>query len=141
MISGDNASTALEEAYPGITSFCLNSSGSNPCSSVRAEFPLDTFFSYLQEACALNFDHCFGLIDLDIECRRQQLERNRLYEEYSNPHPNFILGRAKDHWFTEMIMERLSADRFHVSFLSTENWIQVGSFYLRCSLRMNFQFT
>lgn len=125
MISGDNAASALEESFPGITSFVLNSSGANSCSAVRAEFPIETFFSYLQEACALDFNRCFGLLDLDIECRRQQLERNRLYEEYSNPHPNFVLGKSKDHWFSEMIIEKLAADRFHVTFLSTENWIQV----------------
>ena len=85
----------------------------------------------LSEAVGLDFDHVYGLIDLDIECKRQSLERNRLYEDYSNPHPNFVLGKSKDHWFTQMVMEKLSAGHFHVTFVSTERWIEVFLFYLK----------
>ena len=84
----------------------------------------------LSEAVGLDFDNLFGLLDLDIECKRQSLERNRLYEDFSNPHPNFVLGKSKDFWFSQMVMEKLSAGHFHVTFVSTERWIEVISVLL-----------
>ena len=125
-VSADKASYALELSFPGVTSYCINSSGANICSATANTFPVDDFFGMLNDAVGLDFDNLFGLLDLDIECKRQALERTRLHEEFSDPHPNFILGRSKDSWFTEMVMEKLSANHFHVSFVSTIRWIEVN---------------
>ena len=125
-VRAEDVANVLEVSFPGITSYIRNSSGSNGCLMVNAEFPVERFFESLSEAHALRFERVFDLLRLDVEVQRQRAERLRLSEEAFKSHPNTILGQSKDSWFTELISERLSADRYHVTYVSTQNWIEVN---------------
>ena len=125
MISAADAAGTLEDSFPGISSYICCKAGDNPCTAVSAMFPAEKLFGSLTDACQLNFTRFFGLLDLDIECFRQRSEIVRIAEDFTNPHPNSVLGSLKDAWFTEMITTKIAHDRYHVSFVSTENWIEV----------------
>ena len=125
-VTAEAVSNVLEFSFPGITSYIRNSSGSNSCVMANAYFPADKLFESLSEAHSLNFERVFDLLRSDIEVQRQKAERLRLHDEAHSSHPNTILGRNKDFWFSELISERLSADRYHVTYVSTQNWIDVS---------------
>ena len=124
-VSAESVANVLEVSFPGITSYIRSNSGSNDCLMANSYFPADKFFESLSEAHSLHFERVFDLLRLDIEVQRQKSERLRLHEEAYASHPNTILGQSKDSWFTELITERLSADRYHVTYVSTQNWIEV----------------
>ena len=124
-VSAESIANVLEASFPGITSYIRSNSGSNDCLMVNNYFPIDRFYESLSEAQSLHFERVFDLLRLDIEVQRQKSERLRLHEEAFKSHPNIILGQDKNSWFTELISERLSADRYHVTYVSTQNWIEV----------------
>ena len=138
-VSAESISNALEYSFPGITSYIRNSSGSNSCVLVNAYFPADKFFESLAEAHELDFERVFDLLRLDVEVQRQKAERLRLHEEALSSHPNTILGRSKDFWFSELISERLSADRYHVTYVSTQNWIDVSLHFVIYNFSLFFR--
>ena len=73
-ISAESVANVLEVSFPGITSYIRNSSGSNGCLMINAEFPIEKFFEALTEAHALRFEHVFDLLRLDVEVQRQKAE-------------------------------------------------------------------
>ena len=127
VVSAGDAAGALEDSFPGISSYLCNKAGSNPCTAVSATFPMEKFSGSLTDALQLNFTRFFGLLDLDIECFRQRSEIIRISEDFTDPHPNSVLGSLKNAWFTEMITSKIARDRYHVTFVSTQNWIDVSS--------------
>ena len=129
IVNAGDAAGALEDSFPGISSYICNKAGSNPCTAVSAELPLEKFFSSLTDALQLNFTRFFGLLDLDIECFRQRSEIIRISEDFTDPHPNSVLGSQKNAWFTEMITSKIAPERYHVTFVSTQNWIDVSSMF------------
>ena len=117
----------LESSFPGITSYIISSSGYNSSSASRAYFELDQLFATISDAHSLRFGHVFGLLELDVEVARQRAERLRVHEEFDNPHPNTVLGVKASAWFTQLVMERLSPERYHCTYVPTQRWIEVKS--------------
>ena len=137
-VTGDAISVLLESSFPGISSYIISSSGYNSCSASLAYFELDSLFSTIGDAHNLKFSHVFGLLELDVEVARQRAERLRVHEEFGNPHPNTVLGEKASAWFTQLVMERLSPERFHCTYVPTERWIQVR--FLLVFLQTSFFF-
>ena len=125
-ITAEAITVLLERSFPGISSYIIDSSGFNDSSASMVYFELDNLFATISDAYNLKFNHLFGLLDLDIEVARQRRERMRVHEEFDNPHPNTVLGKKASAWFSELVMERLSPERYHCTFVSTERWIQVS---------------
>ena len=115
----------MEAALPGFTSFMISQCPSGKADAVSAWFPAETMFSVVTEGVALDFDACCGLLDLSVEVKRQADERQRLYESFADPHPNIIFGQLKNQWFSQLVYQRISATNYHVTFVSSERFIEV----------------
>ena len=94
--------------------------------AVGVEFAVEELFGVVTKGCTLDFDSCCGLLDLSVEVKRQADERKRLYESFADPHPNIIFGQLKHKWFSELVYNRISATNYHVTFVSSERFIDVS---------------
>ena len=128
-IRGDVISGILEDGLSGISSYLATKTTTGSAAPEELVFPLETLFAALQEALKLDFNHCFGLLDLSMEVQRQALERKQLYEDFADPHPDVVFGKKKNSWFTELMFERIGPENYHVSFISSERFNQVSLRY------------
>ena len=125
-ISAEDITNILEEAVPGFSSFMISQCPSGKGDAVRTIFPMEDLFQVVSEGIQLDFDHCCGLLDLSVEVQRQATERQRLYESFADPHPNIIFGQLKNRWFSQLLYQRISATNYHVTFVSSERFIDVS---------------
>ena len=93
---------------------------------VRAIFSMDRMFELLEIGLDLDFNRCFDLIDLSIECKRQAEERKNLYENHADPHPDVVFGRRKNSWFSQLVYTRIGVNNYHVSFVSSIHFVEVS---------------
>ena len=55
VVAAGDAAGALEDSYPGISSYICYKSGANPCTSVSASLPLEKFFGSMTDAHRVNY--------------------------------------------------------------------------------------
>ena len=124
-IRSEIVSGVLEDGLSGINSYLVTkvpTGSANPSESI---FPLEDLFSALQDALKLDFNNCFGLLDLSVEVQRQAMERKQLYEDFANPHPEVVFGKKKGLWFSQLMYERIGPDAYHVTYVSSERFNEV----------------
>lgn len=124
-VSSEEVSNTMEHYFPGITHFVRDLCPPDQADPVRAVFPMERMFELIEVGLGLDFDKCFGLVDLSIECRRQAEERTNLYENFSDPHPDVVFGRRKDSWFSQLVYQRIGVNNYHVSFVSSIHFAEV----------------
>ena len=136
-IRADDVTNTMESALPGFTSFMLDNCPAGKADAVPEIFPVEELFGVVSEGSLLDFDSCCGLLDLSVEIKRQADERKRLYESFADPHPNIIFGQLKNQWFSQLVYQRISATNYHVTFVSSERFIEV-SFCSHVEIKIHF---
>ena len=124
-VSADEVICSMESHFPGVTHFVRDLCSSDQADPVRAVFEMEHLFEMVEIGLDLDFERCFDLIDLSIECRRQAEERKNLYEDYSDPHPDVIFGKRKNSWFSQLVYQRIGINNYHVSFVSSIHFVEV----------------
>ena len=89
------------------------------------EFPIDNLFTIVSEIKALDFASAVSLLDLDVEIRRQEMERKQLFDSFQDPHPNLIFNVRRDSWFCQLVVERVDGDNYHATYVSSERFNEV----------------
>ena len=125
-IRADDVTSIMETALPGFTSYMLDCCPVGKADAVAECFAVEELFGVVTKGCVLDFDSCCGLLDLSVEVKRQADERQRLFESFADPHPNIIFGQLKQKWFSELVYNRISATNYHVTFVSSERFIEVN---------------
>ena len=125
-IPADSITDILEKAVPGFSSYMIARCPAGKSSPVRTIFPMEELFQVVSDGIQLDFDYCCGLLDLSVEIQRQASERQRLYESFADPHPNIIFGQLKNHWFSQLVYQRITATNYHVTFVSSARFIDVS---------------
>lgn len=127
----------MEEEFPGLTSFMLSQCPVGEADAVSVYYSTEELFGIVTEGVDLDFDHCCGLLDLSVEVKRQATERQRLYESFTDPHPNIIFGRLKHTWFSQLVYQRITSSNYHVTFVSSVRFIEVSF----CSKNFEYLFS
>ena len=65
----------MEVTYPGLTAYIRQKCPADDSDPVGEIFPMEKFFGLILKSVDLDFEKCFSLIDLSVECLRQQSER------------------------------------------------------------------
>lgn len=125
-LRGEDVSSVLERTLPGITSYLLSRCEVIHAEAVRGEFPVDNLFAIVSEVKALDFAHAVSILDLDVEIRRQEVERKQLFESFQDPHPNLIFNVRRDSWFCQLVVERVEGDNYHATYVSSERFNEVS---------------
>lgn len=126
IIRGDAVVGVLEGVLPGITSYMLDKCADGLAAAVDSSFPVDRLFSMVAEICEMDFARAVSLLDLDVEIRRQEVERRQLYESFQDPHPNLIFNVRKDSWFCSLVIERVDGENYHATYVSSVRFNEVG---------------
>ena len=126
-INADTIATVMEEEFPGLSSFMLTHCPTGTAEPVSTYYPTEELFGIVADGVDLDFDNCCGLLDLSVEVRRQADERRRLYESFTDPHPNIIFGQLKNTWFSQLVYQRITAENYHVTFVSSVRFIDVSN--------------
>ena len=124
-LRGNDVTSVLERIMPGVTSYMISNCEGTNAEAVNAEFPIDTIFTIVSEIKALDFAQAVSLLDLDVEIRRQEVERKQLYESFQDPHPNLVFNIRRDSWFCQLVVERVDGDNYHATYVSSERFNQV----------------
>ena len=128
-LRGRDVATVAEKSFPGINSFLLDQCPPDTADASNEFFPAESLFEMVSEAVALDFNHCCGLLDLDVEIQRQATERKRLFESFADPHPDIVFGQRKDSWFSQLVYQRTACNNYHVTFVSSVRFIEVRHHY------------
>lgn len=124
-LRGDAVVSVLETVLPGVTSYMLDKCSEGLAAAVNGEFPVEKIFAIVAEICEMDFAHAVSLLDLDVEIRRQEVERKQLFESFQDPHPNLVFNIRKDSWFCSLVVERVDGENYHATYVSSVRFNEV----------------
>ena len=125
-LRGDAVVSVLESELPGVTSFMIDKCADGLAGASENNFPVDQLFSTFSEILRMDFSRAVSLLDLDVEIRRQEVERRQLYESFADPHPNLIFNIRKNSWFCSLVVERVDSDNYHATYVSSVRFNEVS---------------